>query len=50
MRFKKPLASTLLFAAIFLIGILVLYILVSKALETDINAINNRTALRVSKT
>ncbi|MFT6197214.1 MAG: hypothetical protein ACJAXY_001546 [Nonlabens sp.] len=50
MRFKKPLASTLLFAAIFIIGILVLYILVSEALETDINTIDNSSVFRVSKT
>jgi hypothetical protein len=49
MRFKKPLASTLLFAAIFIIGIFVLYILVSEALETDINTIDNRNVFRLSK-
>ena len=35
MRIKKPLLSTLIFAGILLTGIVVLYVLVSKTLETN---------------
>jgi preprotein translocase subunit SecG len=49
MRFKKPLASTMLFAGIFLVGIIILYILVSEALETDENIPNNDTISDIIK-
>jgi hypothetical protein len=41
MRVKKPLLSTVIFAGILLAGIIVLYILTSRALQTDSGTIDN---------
>ncbi|MFT4838293.1 MAG: hypothetical protein ACI9IZ_000840 [Nonlabens sp.] len=41
MRLKKPLLSTLIFAGILLAGIIALYILTSRALQTDTDTIDN---------
>jgi hypothetical protein len=49
MRIKKPLISTILFAGILLAGIAVLYILVSKALETDVNNLNGDTVSQMDE-
>jgi hypothetical protein len=41
MRVKKPLLSTFIFAGILLAGIIVLYILTSRALKTDTSTIDD---------
>jgi hypothetical protein len=43
MRVKKPLLSTIIFAGILLAGIIVLYILTSRALQTDSGTMDNNT-------
>lgn len=49
MRIKKPLISTILFAGILLAGIVVLYVLVSKALETDVSNLNGDTVSQMEE-
>ncbi|WP_157810879.1 hypothetical protein [Nonlabens sp. MB-3u-79] len=41
MRVKKPLLSTIIFAGILLAGIIALYVLTSRALQTDTDTIDN---------
>ncbi|PPK96672.1 hypothetical protein LY01_00495 [Nonlabens xylanidelens] len=49
MRVKKPLLSTLIFAGILLVGIVVLYILVSKALDTTTDVTNDGNLTKTIK-
>jgi hypothetical protein len=49
MRIKKPLLSTFIFAGILLVGIVIFYILVSNALETDGSTINRGNTSKLIK-
>jgi hypothetical protein len=49
MRVKKPLLSTIIFAAILLAGIIILYILTSRALQTNTNRSDDSAVNYITK-